>query len=199
MTKPKTHHTAVVVIPPASTWPDIQAIRRVHDRQVHRWMPHITLLYPFRPRNEFEQVSDLLARRAAEVKPFELRLAEFAVFRHARRSSTMWLQPEPSGPVIALQSALLSAVPDCDDVNQFANGFCPHLSVGQCRSASQLGQTLAALQAEFRPVRFTVDSVAMIWRSGSPDDPFRIDRTIPLGGEGRIDPAGNAGPFTHRT
>src|SRR5262249_27220192 len=45
-----THTTAVVVIPPADAWPPIQALRERYDRQFRRWMPHITLLYPFRPR-----------------------------------------------------------------------------------------------------------------------------------------------------
>ena len=45
----KTHHTAVVAMPPPEVWEPIQAIRRQHDRNVHRWMPHITLLYPFMP------------------------------------------------------------------------------------------------------------------------------------------------------
>ena len=44
----KTHTTAVVLIPPESVQPPIQAIRSVHDRNFLRWMPHITLLYPFR-------------------------------------------------------------------------------------------------------------------------------------------------------
>ncbi|MBI5480461.1 MAG: 2'-5' RNA ligase family protein [Deltaproteobacteria bacterium] len=46
----KTHHTAVVIIPPGEIWGPIQAIRQRHDQQFHRWMPHITPLYPFRPR-----------------------------------------------------------------------------------------------------------------------------------------------------
>ena len=44
-----THESAIVLIPPQEVWEPIQAIRRVHDRQVRRWMPHVTLLYPFLP------------------------------------------------------------------------------------------------------------------------------------------------------
>ena len=51
----KTHTTAAVLIPPEDVWGPIQAIRREHDRQFRRWMPHITLLYPFRPREQFPQ------------------------------------------------------------------------------------------------------------------------------------------------
>ncbi len=143
-------------------------------------MPHITLLYPFRPREEFDRVAGPLGDRAADVRPFDLQLATFDAFRHGRRSFTMWLRPEPADRVVALQAALLSAMPDCDDVNRYPEGFRPHLSVGQCRSEPQLRELLARLQSDFEPVRFTVDSVAIIWRIGRPDDPFQVDRMIPL-------------------
>jgi hypothetical protein len=49
----KTHHTAFAIVPPEEVWGPIQAIRRRYDRQIHRWMPHINLLYPFRSRADF--------------------------------------------------------------------------------------------------------------------------------------------------
>ena len=52
----KTHKTAVVIIPPEDVWDPIQKIREKYDRQFRRWMPHITLIYPFRPFEEFERV-----------------------------------------------------------------------------------------------------------------------------------------------
>ena len=51
MTTNKTHTTAVVLIPPEEVWEPIQALRRAHDRNFDRWMPHITLLYPFAERD----------------------------------------------------------------------------------------------------------------------------------------------------
>jgi hypothetical protein len=46
----KTHKTAVVIIPPEALWAPIQAVRKEHDRQFRRRMPHISLIYPFRPK-----------------------------------------------------------------------------------------------------------------------------------------------------
>jgi len=43
----KTYTTAVVLIPPEDVWEPIQKLRRVYDRHFDRWMPHLTLLYPF--------------------------------------------------------------------------------------------------------------------------------------------------------
>ena len=59
----KTHKSAVVIIPPEEIWEPIQKIRRLYDRQCHRWMPHITLIYPFRPRSELERAVAVLSGR----------------------------------------------------------------------------------------------------------------------------------------
>ena len=54
----KTHQTPVVIIPPKEIWASIQSIRQQHDTNYRRWMPHITLIYPFRPKAEFDLVAD---------------------------------------------------------------------------------------------------------------------------------------------
>jgi 2'-5' RNA ligase len=91
----KTYQTAVVVIPPESCWEQIQIIRRQHDRQVRRWMPHITLLYPFRPRDQFDAVARELRTACVVIEPFEARLTELQEFRHGQDAYTLWLAPEP--------------------------------------------------------------------------------------------------------
>ena len=44
----------------------IQAIREKHDRQFRRWMPHLNLLYPFRPQEEFPALTSALVPRLQE-------------------------------------------------------------------------------------------------------------------------------------
>ena len=126
-----THQTAVVVTPPESCWEPIQAIRREHDKQVRRWMPHITMLYPFRPRSEFEAAAGALSAACGAIPSFEVTLTEFGYFCHGGSSYTLWLAPEPAEPLVRLQAAMLSAVPECDETSRYAGGFTPHLSVGQ--------------------------------------------------------------------
>ena len=59
----KTICAAAVIIPPQEIWRPIQAMRARYDRHFARWMPHITLAFPFRPREEFESlVLDLWLR-----------------------------------------------------------------------------------------------------------------------------------------
>ena len=64
----KTHHTAVAVLPPEEIWEPIQAIRRRHDRQFRRWMPHINLLYPFVPRAQWATAVPLLTAATQRIQ-----------------------------------------------------------------------------------------------------------------------------------
>ena len=97
----KTHTTAVVLIPSESAQPPIQTIRRIHDRNFVRWMPHITLLYPFAERHNFADITPALAEAAQQVDSFSIELARFDAFKH-RRSCTMFLVPEPADQIVRL-------------------------------------------------------------------------------------------------
>jgi len=177
----KTHQTAVVLIPPEECWEPIQAIRRQHDRRFRRWMPHITLLYPFRPRETFDQAAALLQAALRDWSPFELSLVEFGYFHHGGGRYTLWLAPEPAGMVRRLQAALQDALPDCDDAARYPEGFTPHLSVGQARGAQALVKLRDTCRANWTPLRFCVRHISLIWRGKPPDDVFRVDRDVPLG------------------
>jgi 2'-5' RNA ligase len=177
----KTHTTAVVLIPPEATWGPIQEIRRAYDRQVRRWMPHVTLLYPFRPVAELHDAVRLLAECVRGLEPFELTLAELHTFRHGRSGHTVWLQPEPRGAVRGLHARLLAAFPDCDDTARFTEGFSPHLSVGQFRGPRDaLTRFVAQLGSAWRPLVFRVEAIHVIAREDTPDDVFRVFRDVRL-------------------
>jgi 2'-5' RNA ligase len=174
----KTHHAAVVVIPPEEVWGPIQAIRNKHDRQFRRWMPHVNLLYPFYPPERFDDVVRHLAAACATISPLVVTLAEFRFFRHPSGRATLWLAPQPADELIRLQAALQAAYPDCDDLSRFAAGFTPHLSVGQARSAAEAQQLLEGWQSTWQPIRWELSAVPLIRRDR--DGPFAIDRWIPL-------------------
>jgi len=85
----------VAALPPPEVWEPIQAIRRWHDRQIGRWMPHINSLYPFVLAGEVEKAVPLLVEACASVAPFAVTLASFHAFRHPSGTATFWLAPEP--------------------------------------------------------------------------------------------------------
>lgn len=176
-----THRTAVVIIPPAEAQEPIQAIRRRHDRQVRRWMPHVTLVYPFRPARELGATEPVLRRAVARVEPFALEIARFDSFRHGSGRHTLWLAPEPEAPVVELQARLTGAVPDCDHQQRYAGGFTPHLSVGQAGDDAEAARLLASLQERWQPLRFPVEDVVVIRRGRPPGDIFREVFRVPLG------------------
>jgi 2'-5' RNA ligase len=175
----KTHHTAVVAIPPPEVWDPIQTIRRQHDRNVHRWMPHITLLYPFMPRKQCGEALPRLLEVGRQSAAFQVTLATFQAFGHAFGKATIWLAPEPRHAFVTLQAALQAAFPAYDDQSRFPTGFTPHLSVGQVSSPRDRQQLLEILQASCQPVQFTLMAIALIWREA--DGPFEVAHVIPLG------------------
>ena len=178
----KTHRTALVIIPPEEVWEPIQAIRREHDKQVKRWMPHITLLYPFFPKPKFTEAAGQLAPVGWDIAPFEVTLAAFDDFQHGKGSFTLWLRPEPQGAMIDLQTKLWRAVPAFSETRSFEGGFTPHLSVGQVRGRGAKNALVKTLQAAWEPLTFTVSAVSFISRGNPPNDRFQVDRRIVLEG-----------------
>ncbi len=176
----KSHKSAVVVIPPKESWEPIQELRRVWDRQLRRWMPHITLLYPFRPARELGSATLQVQEVCASFSPFMIRLERFRSFKHATGSHTIWLDPEPAGSLVALQDALWRAFPDCDDVRRFEGGYTPHLSVGQCSSWG-VARVLGRLNASWTPLSVTVDRISIITRGDPPEDIFSVTAEFALG------------------
>ena len=174
----KTHTTAVVLIPPESTQPPIQAIRRIHDRNFVRWMPHITLLYPFAERRNFADITPALTKAAQQVAPFSVEFSCFDAFKH-RKSCTMFLVPEPADEILRLHSVLMEHLPDYDDTAQFAGGFHPHLSVGQFRHPS-LDSEQRRLQKEWQPVQCEIATLNLIYRSPETNDRFVVAEQVPF-------------------
>lgn len=179
MTANKTHTTAVVLIPPEEVWEPIQGLRRVYDRNFDRWMPHITLLYPFAEREDFSHVTPILETVAAQIKPFQCDLSQFDHFRH-RRSCTIFLRPIPEESVIDLHASLLKALPDYDDTATYPGGFHPHLSIGQFRH-QQVQRDQQKLQSNWTPLEFEVKTVFVINRTPETANRFVVVETLALG------------------
>ncbi|GBD34971.1 RNA 2',3'-cyclic phosphodiesterase [bacterium HR36] len=174
----KTHRSALVIIPPPSVWPPIQALREKYDRQFHRWMPHINVLYPFVAEEHFPEVAGELREAMRRVPAFGLRLARFRWFVHGSNSATVWLEPEPSDAVRGLFAAVQPMLPQCDDLSRFPQGYTPHLSIGQA-PANGIEAFVGRLQAAWKPLEFTVHELALIARPE--DGPFTVKLTVPLG------------------
>lgn len=176
-----TYTTAIVIIPPSECWEPIQEIRRRYDEKVRRWMPHVTLIYPFWPREQFPEAVEKLRAACGRVAPFEIVLARFDTFDHGRGRYTMWLDPEPADRLVELHRVLVEHLQISWGAGPFRLAFRPHLSVGQLRGGKERARVLPELQARWVPLKFTVREVALIGREEPPNDVFQVEQTIPLG------------------
>ena len=154
-------------------------------------MPHVTVLYPFLPRDQLARATPMAEEALAVVTPFDVELARFDLFRHRGGTFTVWLAPEPRERLLAVQSALVRTFPECGATSRFAGGFTPHLSVGQARSEEELRSLRRELEA-WTPLSFTVRQVSIIVRDPPPRDVFRTFAEVPLGA--RAAPSPRAGP-----
>ncbi len=171
--------TAIVLVPPGKLWGPIQAIRSRYDRRYHRWMPHITLIFPFVPELEIPRLLPGLTAALADVVPFRIRLERFRYFRHPSGTATVWLAPVPAEPVGEVQWRLQQVVPWCDDQRRHPEGFTPHLSVGQAMSWEEAERLVAQLQRSWSSLEFHVDHVSIVVRG--PTTPFREAHRLPFG------------------
>ncbi len=176
----KVNLSAIVIIPPKEILEPVQEIRRIYDRQIRRWMPHITLLYPFRPESEYNTLESLFSTICEKIKSFEITISKFKYFNHGKQKYTLWLAPEPESLINDLQYKLLALVPDCNNVNLHKNGFTPHLSVGQIEGKKKLIEVIETLQRNWRQLKFTINSIYFIAREKQKLSKFEVKKTFLL-------------------
>ncbi|MFC9589842.1 RNA repair domain-containing protein [Streptomyces sp. NPDC056944] len=171
---PPTNRSTVAWLPPAELWPPIQHIRREHDRQIHRWPPHVNVLFGFVPQAEFTRALPLVSAALAETRPFTARLAGVHWFGH-REDATVWLDPAAADqePWARLRESLELRFPLC---GSHSHGFTPHLSLGRTPDPHLLARKVEALLG---PMTARVDELAVLSRQG--DEPMRVRAHVALG------------------
>jgi 2'-5' RNA ligase len=179
----RSSRSAVAIVPPEPIWEPINAVRKKHDKQLVRWMPHISLLFPFVPLDRLDDERERLAAAVAVVAapgqpPRQVTLGPFRHFRHASNRATVWIDPQPAEPLRALYVALAAQYPHLDTSHRFEAGFTPHLSVGQTRTLV-LGRRLAdELNETWQPLTFPLDALTVLRRTVN--GPFEVAYRVPL-------------------
>eukprot|EP00164_Ancoracysta_twista_P012731 GFYU01020071.1.p1 GENE.GFYU01020071.1~~GFYU01020071.1.p1 ORF type:complete len:222 (+),score=35.38 GFYU01020071.1:85-666(+) len=183
MATKKVHTSAVALIPPQWAWPQIQTIRKEHDRAYDRWMPHINLVYPFVPVDDFADAAQIISNEVKQLSPFTLHLKQFNYFTQRDRV-TMHITPEEEDGGItqlrALQQLASAGFPHCTEQHtKSKDGFSPHMTVGQYAKKDAVS-TQKELTTQFSGVEWKASEIALISRSGQ-DTPFQVIYTVELG------------------
>jgi poly(A) polymerase len=187
------YHTALCVVPPPELWKPIQAIRQQRDKAFQRWPPHINVLFPFVEaahdgQTRFDAgVLTSIQVALADQSPFDISLDRFGCFH----GTVVWLGPDPAA------SAAIQRVAHCLDATFASNAnakliekqkraagglLTPHMTVGQW-SKGQSSASVVALGNDWEPIRWRVDHVCIVSRTG-PDSPMEVRHRIPLGSVG---------------
>lgn len=179
---PPVHQSALVLLPPATTWPAIQAIRRDHDPSHPRWMPHVNLIYGFVDREHLPAAAAAIAARLRARPPIRARLGALRRFDH-RGSTTLWIevQSDPPGALRELQADLQALFPACREQSErAAEGYTPHLTVARVRGdEAEIAATLERLRPRIPAGEWLIDAVHLIHRDH--DQPFTVRHSLSLG------------------
>ena len=176
----RSSRSAVVIVPPEHVWEPINAIRKRHDKQLTRWMPHINLIFPFVHPDGLDEEQERLAEASSVVGAWEVTLGRFRYFKHASSRASLWLDPQPREPLEALYAALRAQFPHLDTAQRFEAGFTPHLSVGQTKTLVLGRRLVDELNENWQPITFKADALTVLRRTSN--DPFEVAYRVDLTG-----------------
>lgn len=169
--------SALAWVLPEDASADVQRVRHAHDPQVHRWPPHINVLFGFVAESSFQDAADLLCAAAGECEPFDVNLETTSAFVHPGGSATVYLQPSADAKWQRLRAAFERRFPRC----RGRDSFIPHLTLGRATASEAEAERLRNewLRELAAPVRSSVTELALLSRRG--EEPMRVRARITLG------------------
>jgi 2'-5' RNA ligase len=128
---------------------------------------HITVLYPFKPPSEIDNVvHERLRRLFARIPSFNFSLAEMRRF-----PEVLYLAPTPDAPFKELIRAVASEFPETPPYGGAFAEAIPHLTVAQLADAVKLEHIAAEFQraaGNQLPIRAAVSEVALMDNESGP-------------------------------
>lgn len=191
LSQPPAFNTALVITPPRAMWDAINVWRQaLPDKAFPRWMPHVTLLFPFVDPSDFGTAAKAL-KLAFEtntwLSTFNITLSKVGSFSGGK-SSVVYLTPEEDPVTVGtadasvlteLQSLCQSMFPQCSrDASGSEEPFAPHVTLGQC-SRERLEATVNRIQSSWTSQTFSVGEVHLIAHLRGTVG-YSIQQTIPF-------------------
>ena len=179
----KVHTSTVALVPPESAWPSIQSARAMlRDRGLYRWPPHINLLYPFVPEDDFAAAVALLSPAISECEPPVISLDSLDCFG-GRNRGVLYAHcssPTETKALRTIQGGLQAAMPLCND-QQKQGVFTPHLTLAHFASRTEAEAAKAELLPMWTGATFSVDECIHVMRRLGGSGQFERSCTLPFG------------------
>ena len=168
--------------------------RSRHDSQAPLGVPaHVTVLYPWIPIDLLTSDDrDAVAGIVAGMSPLELTFAAFGRF-----PGVLWLDPQPTEPILALTRTLARRWPKYPPYGgDFGDHPTPHLTISDTEDPDELGHITSDIEQAL-PLQSRVDRLTLLVHR---DDRWELEQVFPFGAadasartEGRVrDVAGAA-------
>lgn len=170
----KATYTAFVIIPPSELCTQVQEIRKLHDSAFDRWMPHINILFPFIPPEEFETFHSKFVDIFNEFPAFEIKFQKFGHFDQAKKS-VLWADPCTENKEInKIYDIVSKELPFLKDNRPYN----PHMTLGQF-DKSEIPRKKEEFSKEWKEIKFVVNELHLIKRDGQ-SAPFYIKSSLKL-------------------
>ena len=164
------HQTALALVVPAHLQPEINSLRRLHDKAFRKWDPHINVLYPFvepaRLASAIAVLQECLQTR--EIKEVQAIIDGVDVFKH-RKNATVFLKPsvESEERICQLRKVMVHAL-GCNEREGTHDGiFRPHLTVGQAGLTGSSIDKLIEKVKRLTGIEWEVKTLAVLKRESS--------------------------------
>jgi endonuclease/exonuclease/phosphatase family metal-dependent hydrolase/2'-5' RNA ligase len=163
--------TALAIIVPTRLQPEINGLRKVHDKAYRRWQPHINVLYPFVEPTRLNGAVELLKSglaAAEELGNLRVDIDDVGVFRH-RKNATVFLKPSGvSESAIRKLRAVLTDALGCEESEGTHDGeYRPHLTIGQASLLGGLIEKLVGKTDKVTKIGWNIKSLAVLKREQS--------------------------------
>lgn len=133
---------------------------------------HVSVCFPFLRRRDLDgAVRHELREVAAAVPPFTARFD-----RVGRFPSTVYLEPDPAGPFVALMRGVRERFPR--RLERPGHGLVPHLTVLTCADEALLDEAASAAAA-LPPIVAPVDELWLVVERDH--GPWEVEERFPLG------------------
>ena len=154
--------TALVIVLPDELWPRVDAIRSKHDKAFPRWMPHITIAFPFVDIALFAEAACTLKAALGCCGPLDITMSKIGSFAGKREVLYIGTDAESNEGLASLYDCVMGCFPRLRRPGR--DSFTAHATLGQWPepAARQAKAELALNFADWLPRRFAAPKLQLI-------------------------------------